>query len=80
MGVSIGVHGRRVPGPIVLLSVVDGIALMVVRQQSVQLADIVVIIQFQFQCTLPFYMYLFKNENISIRGITLRTFVQRVIM
>jgi hypothetical protein len=43
IGVSIGVHGRRVPGPIVLLSVLDGRVLMVVRQQSVQFADIVVI-------------------------------------
>jgi hypothetical protein len=46
--VSIGARGRRVPGTIVLLSVMDGRVLMAVRQQSVQFADIVVI-QFQFQ-------------------------------
>jgi hypothetical protein len=33
IGVSIGVLGRRVPGPIVLLSVLDGRVLMTVRQQ-----------------------------------------------
>jgi hypothetical protein len=43
IGVSIGVHGRRVPGPIVILSVLDGRVLMAVRQQSVKFADIVVI-------------------------------------
>jgi hypothetical protein len=46
IGVSIGVHGRRVPGPTVLLSVLDGRVLMAVTQQSVKFADIVVI-QFQ---------------------------------
>jgi hypothetical protein len=30
--VSIGVHGRRLPGPIVQLSVLDGNELMAVRQ------------------------------------------------
>jgi hypothetical protein len=44
---QIGVPGRRVPGPIVLPSVLDGGVLMAVRQQSVQFADILVI-QFQF--------------------------------
>jgi hypothetical protein len=48
IGVSIGVRGRRVPGPIVILSVLDGRVLMAVRQQPVHFADIVVI-QFQFQ-------------------------------
>jgi hypothetical protein len=40
---SIGVLGRRVPGPIVLLSVLDGRVLMAVRQQSVRFVDFVVI-------------------------------------
>jgi hypothetical protein len=48
IGVSICVHGRRVPGPIVLLSVLDGRVLMAVRQLSVEFADTIVT-QFQFQ-------------------------------
>jgi hypothetical protein len=49
IGVSIGVPCRRVPGPIVLRSVLDGRVLMaVIRQQSLQFADIVVV-QFQLQ-------------------------------
>jgi hypothetical protein len=43
IAVSIGVHGGRVPGPIVLLSVMDGRSMMAVRQHWVQFADIVVI-------------------------------------
>jgi ABC-type sulfate transport system permease subunit len=39
IGVSIGVHGRRVTGPIVSLSVLYGIILMAVRQQSVEFPD-----------------------------------------
>jgi hypothetical protein len=46
VGVWIGVPRQRLPGPIVLLNVLDGRALMAVRQQPVQLADIVVV-QFQ---------------------------------
>jgi hypothetical protein len=53
IGVSIGVPGRRVPGPSVLLSVLDGRVLMAVRQLSVKFADIVVI-QFQFQFRFHF--------------------------
>jgi hypothetical protein len=34
IGVLIVVPGRRVPGPIVLLSVLDGRVLIAVRQQS----------------------------------------------
>jgi hypothetical protein len=49
IGVSIGVLGRRVPGPIVLLSVLDGRVMMAVRQLSVHFADDVVI---QFQIAL----------------------------
>jgi hypothetical protein len=41
--VSIGVLGRRVPGPIVLQSILDGRLRMAVRHQSVQFVDIVVI-------------------------------------
>jgi hypothetical protein len=48
IGVPIGVHGRRVPGPIVLLSVLDGTALMTVRHQSVEFAEISMI-QFIYQ-------------------------------
>jgi hypothetical protein len=51
IGVSIGVHGRRVPSLIVLLSVLDGRVLMAVRQESVPLVDIVVI-QFQLHFQL----------------------------
>jgi hypothetical protein len=50
MGVSLGVLGRRVPGPIVFLSVREGRVLMAVRHESVHFADIVVV-QFQFQYT-----------------------------
>jgi hypothetical protein len=39
----INVLGRRVPGPIVLLSVLDGRVLMAVRQPPVQFPDIVAI-------------------------------------
>jgi hypothetical protein len=39
----IGVAGRRVPGPIVILSVLYGRVLMAVRHPIVQFADIVVI-------------------------------------
>jgi hypothetical protein len=46
--VSIGVPSRRLPGPIVLLRVLDGKVLMAGRNhQSVQFADIVVM-QFQY--------------------------------
>jgi hypothetical protein len=55
MGVSIGVRGRRVPGPIVLLAVLDDIVLMAVRQKTVKFADIVVI-QFQFLLVSPPFM------------------------
>jgi hypothetical protein len=47
IGMSIGVPGRRVPGPIVLLSALGGRVLMAVRWHSVQFPDIVVI---QIQC------------------------------
>jgi hypothetical protein len=50
IGVSIVVDGRRVPGPIVLLSVLDGTVLMAVRHQSVEFAEISMIhFLFQFQ-------------------------------
>jgi hypothetical protein len=39
IGLSIGAHGRRVPSPIVILSVLDGGVLMTVRQHLVQFAD-----------------------------------------
>jgi hypothetical protein len=48
IGVSIGVRDRRLPGPIVLLSVLDSTVLVAVRQHSVQFADAVVI-QFQYR-------------------------------
>jgi hypothetical protein len=43
IGVSIGVLGRIMPGPIFVLSVLDGKVLIAVRQQPIQFADIVVI-------------------------------------
>jgi hypothetical protein len=53
ISVSIGELGRRVPGPIVLLCVLDSRVFMAVRQQSVHVADIVVIqTQFRFQFQL----------------------------
>jgi hypothetical protein len=51
VGVSIGVHGRRIPGPIVLLSVLYGRVLMAVTHQWVQFANIVVV-QFQFRLSV----------------------------
>jgi hypothetical protein len=50
IGVSIGVHGRRVPDEIVLPSALDGRVSITVGKQSVKYADIVVI-QLQFQLT-----------------------------
>jgi hypothetical protein len=49
IGVSVGVPSRRVPGSIVLLSVLNGKVLMAVRQQSVIFAGIVVVHFIQFQ-------------------------------
>jgi hypothetical protein len=46
IGVSLGLPGRRVPGLIVLLSVLNDTVWMAIRQHSIQPSDIVVI-QFQ---------------------------------
>jgi hypothetical protein len=43
IGVWIGVHGQRVPGPIVILSVLDGRVLMAFRHQWVHFIYVVVI-------------------------------------
>jgi hypothetical protein len=49
IGVSIGVRGRRLPGPIVLRCVaLDGIVLMAVRSQLVHFADTCCKTIFQF--------------------------------
>jgi hypothetical protein len=64
IGVSIGVPSRRVPGAVVLLSVLYGIVLMAVGQKSVKFADIVVM-QFQFQRNETVY------NNTSITGCCL---------
>jgi hypothetical protein len=48
IGVSIGLHGRRAPAPIVLLSVLDGITFMAVRHHSVRFVDFVAM-QLQLQ-------------------------------
>jgi hypothetical protein len=56
MGVPMGVHGQRVPGPIVLLSVLGGRVPIAVKQQSVQFADII---------TIYFICKCFKKNQMS---------------
>jgi hypothetical protein len=71
IGVSIGVRGRREPGTIVLLSVVDVRVLMAVRPESVSFVDIVVLqLQFQFHAHHPYcscYLYITARTHIPTR-------------